>query len=310
MITEDYIMCKRLITEMDSAYFLKTFSAIMLYADVDNPLVLAAEKIMLLLSLGRYEYDQIAMEIYIENSYEKGFIDLMEKRYALSTKELNLLMKSCGLAAVMGNSPRGNQLISPPNRTAILINDMSRNDITPEKLRCYSYSFLLEALKAAPAESPENYLNLIEGELHEAQRRLYHSKENRKIVFVVGSESGWDSVVEAPELITDRDSVFYCVMPKRSQIFGESAGCKYSPPADAAAIDIFVKDEHYVASCMEAGVSPDMLVFVDCIGTEYPWDYFIRKYPLEVLMTSLCTEDISRDGSELSLLGYLDRIGE
>jgi glycosyltransferase involved in cell wall biosynthesis len=310
MITEDYIMFKRLMTEMDSAYFQKTFSAITLYADADNPLVLAAEKIILLLSLGRYEYDQIAMELYIENSYEAGFIDLMEKRYALSTKELNLLMKKCGLAAVMGNNPRGNQLIAAPNRVAILMNDMTNNDVTPEKLRCYSYSFLLEALKAAPDESPENYYNLIESTLHESQRRLYLSKKKRRIVFVAGADSGWDSLFEASELITDSDYIYYCIMPKRSDIFNENAESAYKLPEGAAAIDIFIKDEHYLASCMEAGVSPDMLVLVDCVGAEYPWDYFIRKYPLEVLIMYLDTKDILRDGSETGVLNYFDKMGE
>ncbi|MDR1705071.1 MAG: glycosyltransferase [Clostridiales bacterium] len=309
MITEDYIMCRRLITEMDSAYFLKAFSAVMIYADVHDPLVLAAEKIMLLIASNRFEYDQIAMELYIANSYDKTFIDLMEQRYALSTKDLSVLMKKCGLAAAMSGNPRANQLITAPNRTRILMRDMSANDITAEKLRCYSYSFLLETLKAAPAESADGHFNMMENTLHEAQRRLFKEKDKRNIVYVVGSGSEWDSDIEENEWITEHDDIYYSIMPKRALIYDEHAESVYKIPEGARSVSIFSKEEHYLASCTEAGVTPDMLIFIDCIGTEYPWDYFLRKYPLEVLAAYNDTGVMIRDGSETALLKYLGRIG-
>jgi glycosyltransferase involved in cell wall biosynthesis len=110
LYNEEYLLTRRLITEMDAVFFRQAFSGMTRYADTDDPLVLAAEQIRILLIWNRYAYDQIAIELYIANAGKNGFAELMEERYGFTPEKVSGLLRNCGLAAAFASKRRGYQI--------------------------------------------------------------------------------------------------------------------------------------------------------------------------------------------------------
>jgi glycosyltransferase involved in cell wall biosynthesis len=312
LITEDYILSRRLITEMDKDFFAKAFSENIYYTDLDDPRVLAAEKIILLFSFCRREYDQVAIELYIEYSKHKGFVTLMETRYGLTTRELGLILRRCGLASAGGVAPLASALAPLPGRAAILMRDMAQGSLTPESLRIYSWGFLLDALSVAYKSGAAPHAMdaaALKNNLYAAQKRLYESKSGRTVAVIVGegAAGNFDFILPQSGLINPgSDSVLYCLLPKRASIFGDAKAPAL--PAELKVFEIFSKEEHFIYSCIDKGVRPDMLVLVGCISDEYSWEYILKKYPMDILITYLELGETPPQEPEHPIKKYLDRL--
>jgi glycosyltransferase involved in cell wall biosynthesis len=111
LYNEEYLLTRRLLAEMDAGFFKEAFAGMLRFADIDDPLVLAAEQIMVLLACNRFGYDQLAIELYMANAGKSGFPELMDERYGITPQRLSGLLKNCGLAAAYANKPRGYQVV-------------------------------------------------------------------------------------------------------------------------------------------------------------------------------------------------------
>jgi glycosyltransferase involved in cell wall biosynthesis len=110
LYNEEYLLTRRLIADMDADFFRQAFSGMTRYADTDDPLVLAAEQIRILLIWNRFAYDQLAIELYIANAGKSGFAELMEERYGFTPEKVSGLLRNCGLAAAFASKRRGYQI--------------------------------------------------------------------------------------------------------------------------------------------------------------------------------------------------------
>jgi hypothetical protein len=59
----------------------------------------------------------------------------------------------------------------------------------------------------------------------------------------------------------------------------------FALPAAVKYLEVFSREEHYIRSLMDAGVSPDMIIFVDCLNGEYDWEKLLKHCSLEVAVT-------------------------
>ncbi|MDR2940326.1 MAG: glycosyltransferase, partial [Clostridiales bacterium] len=282
LATEDYILTKNLIVDMGRDYFVKTFTELIIFSDWDNPFALPAEKIMLLFSLGRAEYDQVAMEIYIAGSANEGFAEFMETRYGFTTGWLDYLMRNSGLASVGKQPAHGYEFAASFSRAQILLGDIAAGSLAPEKLHIYPYNFLFDLLQK---NNFKGETEAIKGLLYSVQKQQFMQKQKRKVVFVVGGASGWGSDLSGyPWIDAGKDNIYFSLLPERAKVFIDDTEYNYKAPPTAKCLDLFVKGEHYIASCMEMGLYPDLLVFVDCINTGYSWDYLLIKHSMDVLV--------------------------
>jgi glycosyltransferase involved in cell wall biosynthesis len=110
LYNEEYLLTRQLISEMDAEFFTRAFASTIRFSDTENPLVLAAEQIRLLLACNRFAYDQLAIELYMANAGKNGFPELLEERYGLTPQKLGGLLRNCGLAAAFAGKPRGYQI--------------------------------------------------------------------------------------------------------------------------------------------------------------------------------------------------------
>jgi glycosyltransferase involved in cell wall biosynthesis len=110
LCNEEYLLTRMLLSEMSADFFGRAFAKMIRYWDLENPLVLAAEQIRLLLAFNRFGYDQLAIEVYMANAGKSGFPELMEERYGLTPEKVTRLFSNCGLAATFANKPRGYQI--------------------------------------------------------------------------------------------------------------------------------------------------------------------------------------------------------
>ncbi len=285
---EDYLCNRSLIVDMPADFFARAFSDMLFYADLENPLVLAAEKIVALLSCNRIGYDQLALEIYIAHAALPGFVELMEERYFLDDGKLDGLLRNCGLASANAGKPHGYEIAPAPNRTELLLRDHAAGALTPETLGKYSYSFLFDLLEAAEQAGEDDpraeSLRAAASAFVAAQRRRCLERERRTVVLLVGVGSAWNSAFLYNEFVRpDADDVYYAVLPRKSDIQNGYLPDGYRPPEGTKTLEVFLSGEYYLRSCIEAGVHPDLLICIDCLNSEYPWEDMMRKHPASVL---------------------------
>jgi glycosyltransferase involved in cell wall biosynthesis/SAM-dependent methyltransferase len=317
-VTENYIFYRKQFLEMDKEFFQKVFYSELIYTDWDDPLQLEAEKVMLLLAGGQRDFEQIALDIFFENAAKPGFTELMETRYEFTTEKLSEIMNNCGLAAFGLDSPYAVQ-IAGFNRSQKLFDDASNETLTPDKLRTYPYSHLLFLLNVIPSEHAVKALDLLKKTLLKTQKSVYARKTKRKVVLAIGGDSqGVTESALEPWLKNAEDEFFYCLLPKKKDLFADEAAEPkgLALPSTVKFLDVYDQEERLIRPLKEVGVSPDMILFVDCLHSDYDWEKLIRYCYLDVALEYLSANPDEQDEPTryirelLSETPLYDRVGD
>ena len=312
--TELYLYAKQLFANMEEDFFRKAFPDMILYLKGGD---LVAEKILLLLELANRKqsgavFEQLAMDLYAEHAVDGDFAKLMETRYYLGTEQWSHLIKYHGLASFGLAWEEAKQPLVLPKRSEILLDGISNGTLTPDKLSEYPYNFLSELLKVFKFfEEPARYMQLLKATLYQMQKQLFLNKEKRNVVIIIGSESDWHGSA-LPDYLKPSESnrLFYGVIPKKADYFSdeETANTNFGLSPEVTSLEIFSKDEHYVLTCMELGVTPDLLVFVDLINDAYDWISILQRYPMNVLLMYSKDDGINENCDISFIFELLDAI--
>ena len=191
---EAFNIWTKIFTEIDRETFRRTFYKDILHTEWDTDEAFEAEKFALLLNIrGNRVCESIATNIYLNNSSNQKFLELLEKDYGYTPKDFLKLSGNGGMIYYLINSMGGKSM--PPtcekglSPAYILMNTIDNRVLGAGTLVNYTYSGLIDLYKLTNGNQQFDKFNL---HISQLRGKLFAGKKNKTVFILQGEDSEFD----------------------------------------------------------------------------------------------------------------------
>jgi len=258
---------------MDDALFKKIFYPDFVYNTSSSPNELLAEKVGLLLRSDSQVHIQEGFLLYMMNSQNQEFVDLMEERFSLNKITLHAMTSSYGMEFILVK----NEPAVKYNYTSLeALFDMIDRGVNLKNLhilKSKALSDLLYSIFKIYSE-PSHFLSI---------RKLIWDQQNcpensGKSLIVIGSDCEEKMV---NELLNNSSADYYTIIPTERELLKDECNVRRNIDCKVEFIDLVDVDNHRVKYLWEMGIEqPTDIIYVGCCDDEYPTMNIINNVSL------------------------------
>jgi len=313
VINEMYIIKKSLFADITQDDFYRSFYKRLIYAPSNSDMSFLTDKMFLMLTAPAYAgvFNQIVMDIWLENSDDKEFTGELKNRYGFDNFLLERIHQSSGIGPTLLEALGYKKVynLEPLNIIEIFISQIMSKAISEDTLNKFLWNPLyLLAFNIISNNLSGSVFNYLKEEIYKVRMDRINSLGRKAVHIIFSSE--YKKLVE--ELLDDlaADFTVYISCVYKNDDYFDNSYVNYQENSwvaykDVTYIDMYDKENKCLSFDMELKNNCNIIWYIGCLGDGYECNDMLRGYSLEVSQMAMIDKNSFTNLNELKTIEML-----